>query len=245
MWLFGQRVGKYEQDVSGSWGAVLAQIISIVNSAEPTLLRIGSYDDGISFSSVVDMSNVYTYLQRALAQSQTRLDFRPVVTNGQLAIYVDMVPTLYTPSNLRLEEGKNVKNNTSILIEGGDIYNDVTILGVGLEQEKLTARATDPLSIEKYGLRQILFSEGQSQADVDRLAVTRLAQYSYPRNTMALITMDKDDTYELARAGVSGSVELKSVGYSNGGLGFKGTAYIKVLQFDDKTGEATLVCLEV
>jgi hypothetical protein len=245
MWLFGQRVGSYEQPVVGSWGAVLSQVIGIVNSAEPTLLQMGTYDDGIAYSSVVDMSNIYTYLQRALAQAQTRLDFRPVVTGGKLKIYIDMQPALYTASNLRLEEGFNIKNNSSVLIEQGDIFNDVTVLGVGLTQEKYTANAINAASISKYGRRQILFSEGQSQADVDRLATVRLAQYAWPRSTLALVTMDKNDTFASVRVGNSGSVKLKSVGYQSGSLGFQGTAYIRVVQFDDKTNEATLVCQEI
>jgi hypothetical protein len=245
MWLFSQRVGSYTQEVNGSWGSVLQQVIAIANSSEPTLLQPGAYFDGISYSSIVDMSNVYTYLQRALAQAQTRLDFRPVVTNGKLKIYVDMQPTLYTPSDLRLEEGLNVKNNSGILIEQGEIYNDVTILGIGLDQIKFTAHAFHTASISKYGLRQILFSEGQSQADVNRLAIVRLAQYAYPRKTLGLTTIDEGDTFTLTRTGASGAVELKSVGYTNGALGFQGSAYIRVVQFDDNTGEANLVCEEI
>lgn len=245
MWLFGQRVGSYTQAVNGSWGSVLGQVISIVNSNEPTLLSPGAYFDGISYSSIVDMSNVYTYLQRALAQAQTRLDFRPVVTDGKLKIFVDMQPALYTPSSLRLEEGLNVKNNTGILIEQGDIYNDVTILGIGLDQVKFTAHEFNTASISKYGLRQILFSEGQSQADVNRLAIVRLAQYAFPRKTLGLTTIDEGDTFNLTRTGASGAVELKSVGYTNGALGFQGSAYIRVVQFDDNTGEAVLVVEEI
>jgi len=245
MWLFGQRVGSYTQAVSGSWGEVFSQVIGLVNAPETTLLQIGTYDDGISYSSVVDMSNIYTYLQRALAQAQTRLDFRPVVTDGKLKIFVDMQPTLYILSDLSLEEGKNIKNNSPLLLQQGEIYNDITILGVGLDQTKFTANAVDMTSVALYGRRQKLFSEGQSQADVDRLAAVRLAQYAYPRNTLGLTVMDKGDTFLYTRVGNSGSVELKSVGYLNGGLGFRGTAYIRAIQFDDKVREAVLVCEEV
>jgi len=241
MCLFGWRLGSYQQLVTGSWGQVFSQIIGIVNAAEQTLLQVGTFADGVSYSSVVDMSNPYTYLQRALVQARTRLDFRPVVTKGKLKIYIDMQPTLYTPGKFRLEEGLNIKNNTGTLIDQGDIYNDITILGIGLDQIKFTAHATDPLSIEKYGLRQILFSEGQSQADVDRLAVVRLAQYAYPRKTLGLITMDQDDNFLNIRSGYSGSVEFHTQGYRNGGLGYKGITGIRVIQFDDKTDEAVLV----
>ena len=245
MWLFAQRVGSYTQDVVGSWGQVFTQVLGIVNSAETTLLQMGTYDDGISYSSTVDMSNVHTYLQRALAQAQTRLDFRPVVTNGKLTIYADMKPTLYTSSSLRLEEGLNIKDNASILVNQGEIYNDVTVLGVGLEDsEKYTASASDAASIAKYGRRQILFSEGQSQSDVDRLAIVRLAQYAYPRNTLALTAADVGSTLNEVRVGYSAEVLLRSVGYQSGTLGFGTTQYIRVVQYDDKTGEAALVCEE-
>lgn len=244
MWLFAQRAGSYEQEILGSWGQVFTQILGIVNSAETTLLQIGTYDDGISYSSTVDMSNVYTYLQRALAQSQTRLDFRPVVSGGKLTIYIDMKPSLYTTSSLRLEEGLNVKNNASILVNQGEIYNDVTVLGIGLNQERYSANARDTASIAKYGLRQIVFSEGQSQSDVDRLAVVRLAQYAYPRNTLALSVINQADTFDSVRVGYSADVELKTVGYTGGGLGFRATQYMRVVQYDDKTAEATLVCEE-
>lgn len=245
MWMFGQRVGNYKQPVSGSWGAVFSQIIAVVNNAELTPLQIGAYDDGVVFSSVVDMSNVYTYLQRALTQSGTRLDFRPVIVDGKLTIYADLEPTLYTTSDLRLEEGLNIKEGTSVLIEQGEIYNDVTILAIGLQQNRFTARAVNTQSIEKYGLRQILFSEGQSQADVDRLAVIRLAQYDHPRATLGLVAMDQENTFPKLRLGNSAAVELKSKGYLNNGFGFRGTTYIRVIQFDDRTGEATLVCQEI
>lgn len=245
MWLFSQRVGSYEQAVSGSWGEVFSQVIGIVNSAESTLLQIGTYDAGISYSSVVDMSNVYTYLQRALSQAQTRIDFRPVVTNGVLKIYADMQPTLYTTSPLRLEEGLNIRKNSSILLTQGEIYNDITILGVGIDQTKYTANAVDDASISLYGRRQKLFSEGQSQSDVDRLAVVRLAQYAYPRNTLALTAINKGNTFLYSRVGNSGSVELKTVGYLNNGLGFQNTAYIRAIQYSDVSKECTLVCEEV
>jgi len=245
MWLFGQRVGSYAQPVSGSWGQVLTQVLGIVNAAEATPLQIGVFNSGHSYSSVVDMSNPYTYLQRAIAQAGTRLDFRPVVTNGKLKIYIDIQPTLYTPSALRLEEGLNIKNNSSVLLQQGEIYNDITILGVGLDQNKFTGRAEDVVSIAKYGRRQKLFSEGQSQADVDRLAVVRLAQYANPRTTLGLITMDKGNTFLSTKIGNSAAVELKSVGYYNGLSGFRGTAYIRTLQYDDKIKEGVLVCEEI
>jgi hypothetical protein len=246
MQLFKLRVGSHEQPVAGSWGAVVNQMLGIMNNAEPTLLRIGHYDDGVYYASVVDMSNLYTYLQRALAQAGTRLDFRPVVTNGRLAIYLDIQPTLYTPTKLKLEEGKNLKNNTSILIKQGDICNDVTIMGVTLDQQKITARATHPESIQRYGLRQVLFSEGQSQADVDRLAEVRLAQYAFPRQTLGLTAIDKGDTLRHTRAGNAGNVELFTVGYQpDGSLGFRGPAYIRVVQLDDANKETVLVCEEI
>jgi hypothetical protein len=245
MWLFGQRVGSYTQPVSGSWGDVLTQVLGVVNAAESTLLQIGVFNSGNSYSSTVDMSNPYTYLQRAIAQAGTRLDFRPLVTNGKLKIFIDIQPTLYTPSSLRLEEGLNIKNSTSVLLQQGEIYNDITVLGVSLDQNKFTGHAEDAASIAKYGRRQKLFSEGQSQADVDRLAVMRLAQYNYPRVTLGLVTMDKGNTFLDTKIGNSGSVDLKSLGYRNGALGFRGTAYIRTLQYDDKVKEAVLVCEEV
>ena len=245
MWLFAQRVGSYEQPVSGSFGEVITQVIGIVNAAESTILQIGTYDSGISYSSVVDMSNVYTYLQRALAQSNTRLDFRPVFSNGKLTIYIDMQPTLYTPSNLKLEEGLNLKKNSLILLEQGDIYNDVTILGVGLDQTKYMGWKEDPVSISLYGRRQVLFSEGTSQSDVDRLATVRLSQYAYPRNTLGLVALNVNNTFSNIREGYSGPVKLFSEGYLNNGLGFEGTAYIKSIIYDGRTKEANLVCLEV
>lgn len=245
MSLFGLRVGAHEQAVAGSWGAVLSQIIGIINSAEQTLLQIGTYTDGTSYASTVDMSNPYTYLQRALVQAGTRLDFRPVVTKGKLTVYLDMAPTLYTPSALDLKEGLNIKNGTGVLIEQGEIFNDVTILGIGLDQAKYTARATDPISIARYGLRQILFSEGQSQNDVDRFAVMRLKQYAFPRKTMGLITLDEGNTFINTRVGNSGSVMLRTMGYRTGGLGFEGQAYIRVVQFNDTNGEGVLVCEEI
>lgn len=245
MSLFGLRVGSYQQFVAGSWGQVFSQIISVINGPEQTLLEIGAVTDGVSFSSVVDMSNPYTYLQRALAQAQARLDFRPVMANGELKIFIDMQPSLYTQSDLQLIEGSNVKKNSGTLIEQGDIYNDITILGVGLDQIKFEGHARDPISIEKYGLRQILFSEGQSQADVDRLAEVRLAQYAYPRKTLGLIVSKKGDTFQKTRVGNIGNVHLFTMGYLNGGLGFNGPAYIRTIQFEDKTGEAVLICEEL
>lgn len=245
MSLFAIRVGSYQQFVAGSWGQVFNQIIGVVNAAEATRLQLGNTFTGISFTSVVDMSNPYVYLQRALAQAQSRLDFRPVVTNGKLTIYVDMQPELYTQSDLRLIEGKNIKKSSSTLLEQGEIYNDVTVMGVSLDQIKVTARATDPDSITKYGLRQILFSEGQSQADVDRLAVVRLAQYAYPRRTLGLLTIDQNDTFYKTRVGNVAYVELQTQGFYNGGLGFRGSAYMRTVQFDDKNAEGVLVCEEV
>lgn len=245
MSLFNLRVGSYQQLVTGSWGEVFAQIIGVVNAAEKTLLGIGDYTTGISYSSVVDMSNPYVYLQRALAQAQTRLDFRPEVINGKLKIFIDMQPTLYTPSDLRLTEGMNIKNNAGTLIEQGDVYNDVTVMGVSLDQVKFIANAVDEYSVSRYGLRQILFSEGQSQADVDRLAVVKLAQYAYPRKTLGLVVIDEGDTFYKTRIGNTSYIELFTQGYHNGGLGFRGNAYIRVLQFDDKTNEGVLICEEI
>jgi hypothetical protein len=242
MWLFSQRVGSYAQPVNGSWADVFSSLISFINGEEQTLLKIGSYEDGgTSYSSIVDMSDVYVYLQRALTQSQTRLDFRPVVTSGVLTIFIDLKASLYTASRLSLEEGFNIKNNSPVLVTQGEIYNDITVLGVGLDQTKVIGRAFDSVSISKYGRRQKLFSEGQSQSDVDRLAVVRLAQYAYPRDTLALITMDKGNTFIDTRIGSVGKVLLKSVGYQSGALGYKGSVYLRVVQYDEKTNECVLV----
>lgn len=244
MWLFDQRAGSNAQPVNGSWSQVFTQILSLVNAPESTLLQIGTRISGINYDSVVDLTNVYTYLQRALAQSQSRLDFRTAIIKGSLSIFIDMVPALYTESPLQLIEGLNVKDQPSMLIQQGEIYNDITVMGVGLDQEKFTARVRDQNSISRYGLRQKVFAEGQSQADVDRLATVRLAQYATPRTTMALGALDVGNTWLLTRIGNIGTVELNTRGYFNGNLGFRGNAYIKVIQYDDSTKEATLVCEE-
>jgi hypothetical protein len=80
---------------------------------------------------------------------------------------------------------------------------------------------------------------------VDRLAVVRLAQYDHPRATLGMITMNKGDTFLSTSLGNSANVELKTKGYLNGGSGFRGTTYIRTIQFDDKSGEAALVCQEI
>lgn len=246
MWLFAQRRGSIEQPLEGSWGEVFSQVLGLANAEEQTLLRIGTINEGIEYSSVVDLSNMYTYLQRALAQANARLDFRPEVENGRLSIYIDMQPALYTVSDLALWEGLNIKKNASILAEQGEIYNDVTILGIGLDQTKFTANARNAASIEKYGLRQIMFSEGTSQSDVDRLALVRLAYYAFPRKTLNLTVIDQGNTFSLTRIGAIGQAKLFSVGYKeDGSLGFEGDAYIRTLQFDDRTGEAVLICQEI
>lgn len=245
MWLFAQRTGSYEQAVSGSFGEVMGLVLGIVNAIEATLLIQGAYTSGISYNSTVDMSNVYTYVQRALAQAQTRIDFRPTIVKGRLAIYVDLSATLYTASNMHLEEGLNIEKNSPILLEQGDIYNDITVIGVGLDQTKYIGKAFSPTSIQLYMRRQFVFSEGASQADVDRLAAVRLAQYAFPRNTLGLSAIDL--TY--IKVGNSGPVNLFSAGYLANGvatdIGFKGTAYLKMVQYDEKTQKAMLVCQEI
>jgi hypothetical protein len=245
MWIFAQRSGSYEQNISGSFGEVMGFVLGIVNAIEPTLLIQGNYTSGISYTSTVDMSNVYTYVQRALAQAQTRMDFRPTLVKGRLAIYVDLSPTLYTASNMHLEEGLNIEKSSPILLEQGDIYNDITVIGVGLDQTKYIGKAFDAISIQLYQRRQFIFSEGSSQADVDRLATVRLAQYAYPRNTLGLSAIDL--TY--IKVGNSGPVNLFSAGYFANGIqtdiGFQGTAYLKMVQYDQKTAKAVLVCQEI
>jgi len=154
------RRGPVERIFSAPAGSIFEEIINLVNRAEPTPLIVGDiFRNGKAMQETINPTPLLTDLLRIKNRSGEDYAWRPVVgIDGLLTIYADWYERLGVDTDALLHEGHgggNLESKDRIMIEDGDIFNDILGYSDGITWTgRPMANVIDAESIGKYGLRQ-------------------------------------------------------------------------------------------
>jgi len=252
--VFAQRIGPLEEVVTGSPGTIFQRILYYVNLGDPTIIKAGTlWQGGVARSETLNPSPLDKSLQRIQERSMEEYTWRPVVdAAGRLGVYADWLPLLGEETSALLHEGRgggNVEAVGSIMVEDGDIVNDVLAFGEGLSwQSKPNVRRFDVNSIGKYGRRQASV-EYSGVSDLQTLidnADAYLQQHREPVRSFKINALNVGDTFKFMRLGNRMPLQFENVGFYAGGQGLQTTVRIMGMSYDPVVaGKITLVVEEV
>lgn len=238
--VFGWRIGPLEEVITGSAGTIFTRLINRVNQAEQTIIRAGSiWYGGPQRQETINPTLLNQNLKQLWENSHEDYAWTPRVgADGRLVVYGKWVPILGEETGALLHEGKgggNIEAVDRIMIEDGPILNSILAYGDG---ETWTSRPNVTVkgagSIGRYGLREVgeEFRSTQSITTLTANATAKLAEFSTPARSFQLNALNVGDTFKYISLGNILKLQLQSVGFGMGGLGFMGRVRIIGMQYD-------------
>lgn len=222
--VFRQRRGPLEKKITASAGAHLEWLLTRTNEAEPTIIRAGNIWRGKrQLDETFNPSRLSEDLKRIQERSAEEYIWRPETDeSGKLVVYVDWVERLGDQTDALLHEGKgggNMERLNNVLVEDGEIYNDILAYGDGMAWgSKPKYTVTDPESISKYGLRQHSesFMGVTDVKGLQRVAEEFLVGKKNPRRTFHVNALNIGDTFKYIRLGNILKLQFENMGFSSG-----------------------------
>lgn len=238
--VFGWRIGPLEEKYIAKPGHIFEKLITKVNIAEQTMLRVGRiWRSKTSIEVTLNPEPLSVYLADLAERSGEEYAFRPVVNeNGKLIVYCDWYNQQGDKSSIFLHEGRgggNVQAVGNIVTEDEDITNEVLAYGDGMSwNSKPYAIAKSHESIEKYGLRQ----GSQEFPGVLETEVLRkngkqfMKTLKQPQVTHHLNALNVGDTFKYMKLGNIMKLQYQNAGFLGGQVGYETDIRILAMVYD-------------
>jgi len=233
--------------ITGSAGAIFAQLISIYNQQASMPFVLGTVYRGGPQREETLGDSVYEHLKRVCERSGNYWRFVPGIKNGQLIIRAEWLESLGENNNQLLAEGLNLALEEPLMTEYGPIWNVVTGLGdASTTGSRLSVTVEDAESINKFGRRStsIVFSGNTTFPALEQNAREYLRRYSQPLKQVTAKIVRNGDVFQNLRIGDWYQVSLSSAGFTAGMLGYQATMRLIGMERDDETDTVDAVMME-
>lgn len=249
-----QRRGPAEEKLTGSAGIIFTKLINLVNTSELTVIRTGNiWYGGTSREETLNPTPLSENLKQVWTRSGEDYTWRPVTdTNGRLIVYGDWTKKLGNDYDVHLHQGTgggNIEMVSNVLVEDGDIVNDVLAYGEGLSWlSRPVAIISDTDSIGKYGLRQSSkeYFGVSVIGTLQENATEFIAKNSAAVKTFHINALNKGETFNYIRLGNSLKLRFEKAGFMGSNLGYETSVRITGMSYDpDIRNKIELVCEEL
>lgn len=231
-------------------GAVFSKLIENLYPTEQALpIAVGSiWGGGEPQKITYNFTETYEAVKTLADNTGYEWDITPAVDQlGRLYFNANWYEARGEMRRLRLIEDQNIELNDTPMVEQGDIANYVIGYGEG------SSWSTKPISelqnadaINEYGLFAKVFGfEDGKKAQLSGNVQAKVDYYKYPRVSFDLNALDKGNTFYNIRPGDILPLELYSCGFTNGELGYKGSARVMGMTYDEQNNKLELVLNEV
>jgi hypothetical protein len=251
---FGWRIGPLEEVLTGSAGTIFEKLLQKVNIAEPTILRAGSiWRGGTQRQMTVNPSPLNEYLQELWERSGEDYTWGASITaDGKLLVYGHWFPFLGAETGVLLHEGiggGNIEATGTVLVEDGPIVNSVFAYGEGETwQSKPNVTVTQAPSVGKYGLRQegVEYSGVADMTTLQENGKQHVLEFRRPARSFSVTAINVGDTFKHIKLGNIFTLQLQSVGFTDGQTGYTSRVRIVGMSFNPETpNKIQLVVREV
>ena len=223
----------------GTSGELFRQIINRANVQENTLLRPGRiFMDGVTRQETLK-SKYLTHVQNISKRSGQDFDVTHYLTSSnQLYLDANWYARKGVTRTIALEEGVNIRLNEEIMIEQGEIQNNVIGVGSGsVDSSRLAAQSTNKFSASRFGLRDavVTYSTVTEYPTLEDNVKNYTIKSSYPRLT-ARVTCTEKEIFNQMAVGDTVPLILHSAGFlATDVLGLRTTTRVLGLQAYDET----------
>jgi hypothetical protein len=233
--------------LKGTAGAIIKQLLNIANSKGSTSVLVGNITEGGQDRQETVNETIAVHLTNVAKRTESIWNVTAENINGLLRMRLNYFPVKDTLIDYLIEEGVNLETQQTgdILIEDGDVFND--ILGTGddaVQEQVLAFQAEDAKSIEEFGLRQTIeqFPGNVESSTIKRNTLEYLRAH---KDTIKSINPVLPYIQEVASQLVLNSVlpvRLHSVGFRpSGAMGFDGYAPVRSITIDEIRGRISLI----
>jgi len=241
--VFGQRRGPLEEKLTGSGGTIFENLLGKVNAQENTIMQVGNiWGSGAQREETLNPNTLDEDLKRLFERSGEEYAWRAETDNsGRLIVYGDWVKQLGKKTTALLHEGKgggNIEALDNVLVEDGEIYNEVLAYGDGESwKSKPFVKVADANSRHKYGLRQtpIEFTGVTTLNTLKENGLASSKASKQPINTFHANALNVGNTFKYCRLGNTLTLSLENMGF--GGL----ETTVRIVGMDIKSAQKNKV----
>ena len=232
--------------LTGDPSEIISQLIDLANRREQMYITAGERDTlGLNINYTVDTR---TYLEQILALAKkyglelsTRYGFD---TSRRLMIYIDIKRRIGDTYDYIFHDGASANVELRSAKVSGTILNCVTAKNnASTGQTVLYSNAQqNSTSISTYRLRSGIISV-QNVNDINNLdtAAKNYLNLNYaPKLSLTVSAIDVGDTFNYLRLGNTIAMRLSTVHLPGGARGWRGTARIKAMSYDESTNRVDL-----
>ncbi len=240
--------------MEGAAGSIFEKCVEIAAAVGEIRIEKGQiYQGGPSFSEKPYYERLYDLLVRVSDKSGQEWTLEPKLdSNGRLYFMANWFLQAGTRRDFALIEGVNIMDKGSLLVEQGNISNDITGFGqAATNGARPVYNQTDPTSIARYGVWQDSRSFDVSLlTSLQYYVKVALAKAKYPRRVYSFTANDANNTFDYIGLGDTLPIRLHRTGFYadhktiNGYervLGIQDTVRIKGRACSETTGEVPLV----
>jgi len=234
--------------ITATPGKIFKEIIRKANIQGNTRISAGEniITKGKAVAWEFNLLNVYDEIIRLAEDTDDEWRIVPKAKNGAITFDAQWAPRLGEVRNYLLKETHNIEADNNVLVEQGQIANDVYGIGNGASDEsKETARLTDDDSIAKYGLRQYAKTFQQDEySSIKKGVRATINQMKEPKRTFSLSALDVGDTWLNIDVGDTLQLQMSNVGFLDDSFGLVTDVRIKGMTFLEDEGKLELVAEE-
>jgi len=244
--IFSWRRGPLERVFTNTpAGSLFEYLVNLVNAAQPTALKLGNvWKGGQPRQETFNPNPLSEELRRIQERSLEDYTFRPLVeADGRLTIFADWYLRVGFDYDVLLHQGRhggNIETVDRIMIEDGDIANDILGYGEGITWvSKPASIIVDPPSIQTYGLRQSSISyDGVTTVNgVSNNLVEEISNTKNPVNRFEINAINVGDTFKYVGIGNSLKLQLQNVGFQNGSIGYQARVRIIGMSYNPENAK--------
>jgi hypothetical protein len=246
-----ERIFRYRRIVDdkkkGGPGELAKWALGHVNAGGISL-GFGAVDNsGEALEEPVGETTVADFISGLISKTKYELMVEPVLNGNNLSLTASWSKKLGWDTGLLLSEGVHFKAEQSVLVEQGEIYNDLFgISNAATSQNRKTSTARNAESARVYGPRSGVVSFDNSEAgSVETLTRTAVAKAAWPRRTVALNLINVASHMAQCRVGNVVTVEFFSLGFTGAAAGCRFRARILGAEFDDAAQTLRIAADEV
>jgi hypothetical protein len=234
--------------LTGSAGAIAAQLLALANATEKLGIQMGDVDSsGGTRTEVYDMRPVWDLLIELAGRAGMEMNLRPERgTDNHLALYLDFKQRLGIDTGWLLHDGPNANMEITDAQVDGEIWN--RMIGISDQSSKSSRLTTPPTgvpdSISTYRLRSTVqqFSGATSlsvlQDNVNAALTAPLIGASKPHLILTVKVMESAFPY--LRLGNSLMIQAANLWLPGGGHGWRGTMRITAMAYDESDNTVSM-----
>jgi hypothetical protein len=234
-------------ELKGTGGSLVQQILQIANSKRTTTVSPGQINMAGDIRQEIVNDTLDVHLRAIAVRTNHIWNVTGADYGGHLALALNYFPVRSTVIDYLIEEGVNLETQQTgdILVEDGDVFNDVLGTGdFGVQEEVQAYIAQDLNAMNEFGLRQTI---EQFAGNVESDTIQRNATEFLNRSKDAVKTVNPVLPYteEVASKLVLNTylpIKLHSAGFKpDGSIGFDGFAPVRSITIDEDRKRISLL----